>query len=298
MVSPVICATAGPTIPEFAETYYSVRLVDAPAKTLANYRLAVRHWDSTHPGLPVSAVDRLAISKHQQRLAASHSPSSVNAYLRPIMAILRLAAEEDFGLLERVPKIRMLREPKRAPLALTIEEFSTVLAVAAELNGTVAGYPAPDWWAAVLLTCWETGLRLRSLMLLRTVDLLWDESGVYSQAESAKNKKADWFPLQATTLDAIRKICDPLRERLFPRDVEIDAIGRRFRKLLDASGIYAPRGSGMRFHRLRRSKASYTELAGGDAQRALGHSARSVTERYLDPRIVGRVKQPSMPMPT
>jgi hypothetical protein len=36
---------------------------------------------------------------------------------------------------------------------------------------------------------------------------------------------------------------------------------------------------------------------GGDATRALGHSDRSVTERYFDPRIVGTARQLFMPSP-
>jgi len=106
------------------------------------------------------------------------------------------------------------------------------------------------------------------------------------------------LPYRRIRLGALLVIWSPDRDLLFPRRVTIGTVGRWFRRILDDSGIYAPKGCGMRFHRIRKSKASYTELAGGDAQRALGHSARSVTERYLDPRIVGRAKQPAMPRPT
>ena len=89
--------------------------------------------------------------------------------------------------------------------------------------------------------------------------------------------------------------CSPL---LFGDSVAVSTVGKWFRKILDRSGIYAPKGSGMRFHRIRKSKASYTESLGGDAQRALGHSSRSVTERYLDPRITQLSRVQYMPRPT
>lgn len=294
----MICAARSITVPAFFEAVYCLqRLICSTADTLEHYRLALRHWAMVHPGLPISSVDSRAIAEFQQAISLGRSAATVNSYTRPIMAIVRMATEEDQGLLERVPKVRKVREREKSPLALTIEEFSTILAHVRTLPGEMGGYPAPDWWLAVLLTCWESGLRFTALMSVRTVDLLWSNCGFFSQADVAKNKKADWFPLQPVTLDAIRKIYDPIREWLFPRSLALSTTGKRFRAILDAAGLYAPKGSGMRFHRIRRSKASYTELAGGDATKALGHSARSVTLRYLDSRIVGRTKQPPMPMP-
>jgi hypothetical protein len=41
---------------------------------------------------------------------------------------------------------------------------------------------------------------------------------------------------------------------------------------------------------MRRSVASYFKQAGGDATELLDHSARSVTQAYLDPRIVTQVQ--------
>jgi integrase len=298
LVDTMIRAADTPTLSEFFErTYLPVRLVGAADGTVENYRQALTHWRRICGETPVAKVNSISIATFQRGLSVGRSEATVNGYTRPIMAMLRLAADDDFCVIDRAPKVRMLREPKRSPLAITVEEFAKVLAAARSWPRSIAGYQPIDWWDAVLLTDWETGLRLEALFALRSVDLLWDDRGLFSQAEDAKDKEAAWHELQPATLDAIRKIYDPRRELLFPRRVQVKTIGRWFREILDASGIYAPKGCGMRFHRLRRSKASYTELAGGDAQRALGHSARSVTLRYLDPRIVGRAKQPAMPMP-
>ncbi len=297
-VDSMICTVATPTLSEFFESYYlPLRLVGAKDGTLRNYRQALTHWRRICGDSRLSEVDSMSIAKFRRGMA-TRSAATVNGYPRPIMAMLRLAAQDDVCLIDRTPSVRLLREPRRSPLALTIDEFAKVLAAARRWPCPIAAYPAVDWWEAVLLTDWETGLRLEALFALRSVDLLWDDRGIFSQAEAAKDREADWYALQPATLDAIRRIYDPCRETLFPLDVQVKTVGKWFRAVLNTSGIYAPKGCGMRFHRLRRSKASYTELAGGDAQRALGHSSRSVTVRYLDPRIVGRAKQPAMPMPS
>jgi len=293
----MICR-ASLTLSEFWERVYLPRiLIGASVKTIENYGLAVKHWIRVCGACPLSSIDSGTIAEFQRGLLVGRTPATANSYTRPIMAMLRLAADEEYGLLDRPPKVRFLREPKRSPLALTVSEFAEVLATARRWPGTISDCPAPDWWDAVLFSAWETGLRFTALLSLRSVDLLWDDAGLFCQAETQKDKEALWFPLQPTTLDAIRKVYDPARELLFPREVIPETVGEWFRKILDSSGIYAPKGCGMRFHRLRRSKASYTEVAGGDAQRALGHSSRSVTERYLDARIVGRSNQPAMPLP-
>ena len=67
----------------------------------------------------------------------------------------------------------------------------------------------------------------------------------------------------------------------------------RFSRLLDdehwlgrimlAAGL--PHSRAYKFHIFRKSVASHAEAAGGNATELLGHSARSVTLRYIDRRI-------------
>ncbi len=138
------------------------------------------------------------------------------------------------------------------------------------------------------MVAWDTGLRHRALLLLTTDDWTPAPVGISCQAETQEDAEGQWFPLPPDTAAAVEPLLAGGRVGLlFPREVAIETIGRWFRRILDGSGIVAPHGSGMRFHRLRRSKASYTKLAGGDATAALGHSTSSVTARYFDPRILG-----------
>ena len=292
------CPPAHTTVDGLFENYYMpLRLTGRSPRTIAVYRTALNRWRLFAGPRPASRIDSALIAAFQRRLLKDVGPASANTYCAHLMALLRFAADQDLGLLARAPRWRKLKEPKRSPLAFTVQEFQKVLACAQAWPGRIGACPAGAWWTALLLVCWETGLRYKALLLLRSIDVVWDSAGLFCQADTQKDKEAMWFDLPPHVLDAIRAIYEPERELLFPRDVTIDTVGRRFRRILDHSGIYAPKGCGQRFHRIRRSKASYTEAMGGDATRALGHSDRSVTERYFDPRIVGAAKQPFMPSP-
>ncbi len=80
------------------------------------------------------------------------------------MAILGFAVKEK--RLPELPEWKKLREPFRAPLAFTIDEFARILCAAAKAKGTINGIPGSLWWKAILLAIWYTGanhcLALRS----------------------------------------------------------------------------------------------------------------------------------------
>jgi len=285
-----------PTLSEFFEqTYLPLRMVGRSSDTLEIYRVALKRWTAFSGTTPINRIDAMLLAGFQAGLLSRISPASVNCYLRSIKAMLRAAADEDVALIDRAPKIRMLKEPKRVPLALTVEEFSSVLAESARWPREIGGSPAADWWRAVLLTDWETGLRYKALLSILSADFLPQSGGLSCRAETQKNRLGQWFDLPAPTISAIQAVYRPEERLLFHPGVRPETVERWFRQILDRSGIHAPKGCGNCFHRFRRSKASYTEAGGGDAQRALGHSTRAVTERYFDPRIVRPSKAHFMP---
>jgi integrase len=292
----LICAAPEPQLSEyFADAYRPLQLVGAPLTTLRGYQTALAQW-SRWPGHPtMPRTDSRAMARFAEWLLPDRSAATVNSYCKHILAILRFAADEDD--IAAAPKFRKLKEMKRVPLALTNEEFLRVLATAEQRRGTICGIPSPLWWGSLLCADYESGVRVTAMLSVASCDVLLDQGGFFCQAEPQKDREAAWYPLSPDTIQRIRRIYDPNRKLLWPLDVTPNALWRRFRTILNQSGIYAPKGCGLCFHRVRKSKASYTEAAGGDAQRALGHSARSVTERYLDPRIVGRAYQPPMPLP-
>jgi len=281
----MICAAPSPTLRElFDDMYHPRQLVGCSQKTIEQYEIAIRHWQRFAGSATINQIDSNMIAKFAAFLLNGRSAATVNKTLRHVMAPLRFAADED--LIDKPPKFRKLKEPKRSPLALTREEFLAVLSVCENLPGSVCGIPAPIWWRSLLCADWESGLRMSAMLSITTADVLLDQGGFFCQAEPQKDKEAAWFRLSPDTLNLIRSIYDPSREMLWPRDVTAETVGRRFRAILNSSGIYAPKGCGMRFHRIRKSTASYVTQAGGNATAKLGHSTATVTQRYLDPRIV------------
>ncbi len=268
----------------YKQVYRPMRLIGRSARTFQAYDTALTLWMQWPENVPLGRIDSRTIARFSQWLLPGRSPASVNSYLRCIMAFLRFAADEDD--IGKPPKFRKLKEMKRVPLALTTEEFLAVLSVARKQKKPVCGIPACDWWASLLCVDWETGLRITALLSIATRDVLLDQGGFYCQAETQKDREAAWYPLSPDTMELVKKIYDPTRKLLWPLDIKANGLGRRFRRFLERSGIYAPKGACMAFHRIRKSTASYIKAAGGDAQRKLCHSSPSITEHYLDPRIV------------
>ena len=286
----MICATSPTTLRElYDDAYRPIRLVGRSPRTLQAYDAAISLWQRFPQTAPLIQINTRLIAQFAEWLLSGRSAATVNSYVKRIMVILRFASEEEE--IGNPPRWRKLRESKRVPLALTEAEFLKVLAIAEREPGQVGGIPAPAWWRSLLPADWESGLRLRALLSIASRDVLCDQNGFYCQAENQKDREAAWYPLSPATMELIRAIFDPERELLWPHDVCATTIGRRFRRMLDDSGIYAPKGAGMAFHRIRKSTASYIKAAGGDAQQKLGHSSPSVTERYLDPRIVHTPRQ-------
>jgi integrase len=285
----MICASAAPTLLDYyKDNYRPMRLVGCSPKTLIQYDVSLGHWQRFAGQLPLERIDSRTMASFAESLLPGRKPSTVNKIIRHVMPILRFASEEDD--IAKPPKFRKLRESKRVPLALTVAEFLAVLTEAEKQPGTVGGIPAPAWWRSLLCVDWETGLRITALLSVRCADVLVAQSGLYCRAEEQKDLEAQWYPLSTPTMANVAAIFSLDRPLLWPREVKPATITRRFRKILDNSGIYAPKGSGMVFHRIRKSTASYLKAAGMDAQKKLGHSAPSVTERYMDPRIVGKDK--------
>lgn len=293
----VICNGEARTLDYYyRSTYKPTKLVGCSPKTLIQYSVAIGHWIRFAGNMPIDKIDRRTMADFSAWLLDGRSPSTVNKIIRHIMPILRFAEEE--GHIPKAPKVQRLKERKAVPLALTLDEFAAVMRAASEEPLSRGGIPGPTWWTALLLTCWETGLRMTALLSVRSVDVLFDSHGLYCQADSQKDGEAQWFQLSKITLDAIRKIYNRRNKLLWPKAEKNAQIQRNFRRILDRSGIYATTGTGMCFHRIRKSVASYTLANGGNATRKLGHSSASVTERYYDPRICGKPEEsPPMPLP-
>lgn len=215
----------------------------------------------------------------QQRMAerAAATAAKDRAQLR---ALWEFAARR--GIVDQFPTLRTIRVPERIPEAWTIGQMQQLLQSASEATGCVGGVPACDFWPALILVCFETGERISAVLGLRWSDVTDD--AVIFRAETRKRATRDIYrgitPTCREHLEAIRRD----RDLVFWWDRCPTDIFRHLNIITKRAGLPHDRRS--KFHRIRRTTASYAAAAGVDAQKLLDHASPTTTRRYLDPRIV------------
>ena len=299
------------SLEEFYQTRFRpIRLLGCRPATFEAYRSALNHWARWErratqrvPGeeiVPLARIDSEALARFGGYCLTLHGPVTCNKHVRHLMGILRFAVKE--RRLASLPEWKKLREPLRAPLAFTTEEFSRILSAAGKVTGAVGTVPAALWWRAILLTIWYTGARIRALLAVPLSDLDWTAGGLYLRSEEQKDHADQFLDLGEDALEAIRAMRSeacPLTSLLFAWPYASPQPARkRFKRICAAAGVPLRNDTGSKFHRIRKSTASYLKLNGGDATGRLGHSTPKVTERYFDPRILGESRQARfMPRP-
>lgn len=189
----------------------------------------------------------------------------------------------------RWPQIRPIRVPERVPQCWLTDEMQRLLVAASERQGTISGVPASAWWRAALLTCYDSGERIAGILSIEWRDV--SPTSVTIRAESRKGQRRDIYrPISPETWQAIDAIREPRRVRVFDWDRAYTNLWRHLGKICEAAGLPNDRLS--KFHRIRKTTASYAAAAGLDAQRLLDHASPRTTRAYLDPRVV---QPPSAP---
>jgi len=210
------------------------------------------------------------------------APASVNKERNNLLAIWRFAARKRF--VDVWPDVDLETEPKRVPQAWTESELFRLFASIDQEPGMIASIPANDWWKALHLVGWDTGERISALLGVRWDNVDLPGRWVLCNAESRKGKREDRiYRLAEDTVALLRTIHRPFTF-VFEWPYNKNYIWHKYAKILSRAGLPTDRRS--KFHRLRRTVASHFEAVGGDATALLGHSRRSITERYIDPRIV------------
>lgn len=209
------------------------------------------------------------------------APASVNKERNNLLAMWRFAARKRF--VEAWPDVDPDIEPKRVPQAWTQSEVFRLFASLKQEQGLIASIPACTWWQGLHLVGWDTGERIGALLGLEWPDMDLEGRWAICRAETRKGRRADRiYRLAEDTVNVLKLMRRPLRH-VFEWPYSRDYLWRKYTRILQRAKLPADRRS--KFHRLRRTVASVFEAAGGNATQLLGHSRRSVTERYIDPRI-------------
>jgi integrase len=287
------------------------RTRDAAADSLGHFERIVR------PGrvqaVTTAVVDQFIATRRQEaglKPGSIVSPATINKDLRHIKAALRVARE--WGYLPDVPKVRMVKEPQRLPTYVTPDHFDLIYRTACDLARfpkvpRVAFSPA-DWWRALVVTAYMTGLRVGELLALRTEDLDLDAGELIARWDDTKADRDEVIPLHPAVAEHLRKLsgCDPM---VFPWPHDPRTLGVEFTRIQAEAGIHmtcrdrhehTPSCHVYGFHDFRRAFATVNapRLKPEVLQRLMRHKSYQTTQKfYINPTSQMQDAVTQMPLP-
>lgn len=268
------------TLAEFLRTVYAP-LAGISDRTIRIYEFTLTAWGEFLGHAPtLGDLEELGVAQFLSHRLRTRSVATAAKDRCQIRALWEMARRRD--LVTTWPVIRRIRVPERVPQAWLTEEMQRLLVAAGERQGSIAGVPASAWWRACLLTLYEVGERIDALLGLEWRDVT--PQGITVRAETRKGGTRDiWRPITLECHAAIEAIRGD-RRYVFEWDRCHTNLWRHLGKICEAAGLPNDRSS--KFHRVRKTHASYAAAAGLDATRLLDHASPKTTRAYLDPRIV------------
>lgn len=170
---------------------------------------------------------------------SSTSPATVNKDLRHLKVALRKARE--WGYLHEVPRLKMVREPQKLPRFVTAEHFELIYRDACEqaLSPQVRGQPysSADWWRALIVTAYMTGLRITEILSIRRADLDLEAGQLITRAKDNKGKRDERLKLHPVVIEHLRPLAGNTR-LLFPWDRNRSQLWDEFKRIQKHVGIH------------------------------------------------------------
>jgi len=268
----------------FELTYKPLKLRNRSANTSRLYAYSIRCFGKSL-GRRATLADFTdeAVSDHLSNLnRLGRSPHSVEKERCQLLAVWRFACRK--GFLTKWPDVQAERLPVRTPLAWLDVDLAKLANVCADEPGRIGRVPASAWWTALHHVLWNSGERIGALLQI-TWDDITSDGWLIVRAELRKGKREDKaYQLGADTLVALQAIRNPDQGRVFEWDRSLSSLYTTYKRMLKRAGL--PTDARSKFHRMRRTVASYFEASGGNSQDLLGHVHRATTRKYLDPRVV------------
>lgn len=200
-------------------------------------------------------------------------------------------------LIDTLPDIDKLKEYRALPSAWTMEELGRIIASARKQTTPKTGmlYPPGMFFPALILTAYDTGLRIRALRGIQRSGWKPERLEITAEAEVMKHKVSQTFQVSQETRDALQNMLASARSEhdsplLFSWPHSEEALHAAYKKIVQRCGLYTSGKDS--FHKLRRTSATHLTAAVGieAASRHLGHSGIEMTKRYVDPRLTNEHK--------
>ncbi len=267
----------------FEQHYRPRRLIGKSPDTLRLYRTTNNKF-SSYLGRPAMLTDLTdeVVSRYLDSLVGKNAGQSIAKEYCQLLALWRFAARRK--LIDSYPDIMCPTAPNPIPDAFTPEELGRLISTARAWEGDYFDVPCGIFWEALIRIIYDTGERVGAILKMKPEHLQGD--WVLIPATSRKGGQAGKrFKVSETTRDMLAKIAAlQAEECLFAWPYCYTYFWTKFGEVLDKAGL--PAGRRGKFHKLRRTVATFYEAKGGDATSLLGHSRRQVTEKYLDTRFI------------
>ncbi len=291
-------AASAATWKQFRQEYDAKVFGNMSAGNRECVKAAMKHFEAIAKPVKVSSIKATTLDDYVSKRCVCRgrkgddrvSPATINKELRHLRAILRVA--HDWGYLPKMPRVHMLREPRKLPRYVTAEHFAAIYSGcdAAELPEG-GNYQAADWWRALLAMCYMTGWRIGEVLALRRDDLDLAAGVAITRAADNKGRRDERVKLHAVVVEHLKRLggFTPLVFYFpFPRRRLWD----EFAKIQAATGIKLPCQSKHEhnancqtygFHDLRRAFATMNapKLSADALQSLMRHNSYQTTQRYI-----------------
>lgn len=274
----------------FVDTIYlPQKLRITGEKTRETYRLVVRQIQETIGRTPrVRDLTNEVICLMLRRLADSGlSLHTVQQRRNYVVALANWCSRR--GIIGWWVSVERIRTPEVVPRAWTMDELRQLFKACCDFPGKYCGVPASAWWLAFHAVCWDTAERTGAVLAILD-GWVCLETGILSiPAEVRKGgQQAATYQLKPHTVELLRPLVAAAKARpdgkVFATGQTVHTFYIHYGQLLKSAGL--PTTRKFKPQRIRRTFATFLEIAGGDATEALKHSCRRVTrESYLDPTM-------------
>ncbi len=262
--------------------------LSAPS-TVYQYRLNLRRFDEylDRPAMVPDLQDSVIAECMNWMLRTKRlSPASISKFRDNLCCLWRFLARK--RIVDTDPDVVEIKEPFRAPIALTKEELLRLWEYLLRLPGRISGIEASDWFCSLVACFWDTGARKGELFQLRWPDVDLNRGFIRPRAQTVKGGLEEkLYRIRPSTVEWLSRIVRPVRDQVWPWPWSETIFYDKLGQIMLANGL--PDDRRHKTHIFRKSVATHLLLAGGDPTQALGHSSSAITERYyLDRSIAPR----------
>jgi integrase len=294
---------AGKTWEDFRREYDQRVLAGLAPATRATSLISLDHFERLiRPkkvfALSAESVARFVAARRQERgrnRGETVSPATVNKDLRHLKAALAVA--EEWGYLDRAPKVRMERAGRKLPRYVTGDHFAALYAACehARKPADVPNVAPADWWRALLVTGYMTGWRIGDMLGLRRedVDLDAGTAVIRWETEGNKGRRDELVKLHPVVIEHWRKVVVGFDPCVLPWNHHRRTLDEEWLAIQQAAGIrlvcrkqheHTEHCQAYGFHDLRRAFATMNadKLTPDALQALMRHKSYQTTQLYIN----------------